>query len=517
MIRKTTNPKTPGAESGAALLIAIFALLLISVVAIALLVSTGTDTALAGNYRSATGVYYAGLAGIEEGRGRMLWKNPSFINLSTSPPFAPMAGSPAMPWNNVLYIINSENGETVDPTNIGNPAVYPDLEYFTEFGQNPTSSVLQTASSVYSPNGINGVPGPTYKWIRVTPATKQSLGVNVDGAGLDNTLVYYDPINVGPNGQLKPSMVTTTTHGTESQTFQITALASIGVPPNNTQKMLQYVVTPLEYGLYFHAALTLPGSNLVFYGAASKTFLVSGNDGSGTQSVVPGCTPVGGQLPAVGVTEVPGSTNYTTVINGITPTPPPTPAYNYDNNYLGSLPPPSVMDNVYMNSVMSTPANLNNMLQVIRENADLHLTPPSGTATRTDMPAQMTATNPMTIFVDGNLSLTGFTGYGLLVVTGTFTSDANSGWKGVVLVVGSGNVQLVGGGGGSGEFDGAFLAAQIMYPGVTPPTVMPTMGTPTFNGLDGGGNGIYYSSCWVNKALNPSNFKILSFREIPTN
>jgi Tfp pilus assembly protein PilX len=42
-------------QAGTALLIAIFALLLISVVGIAMLVSTGVDTALAGNYRTSTG------------------------------------------------------------------------------------------------------------------------------------------------------------------------------------------------------------------------------------------------------------------------------------------------------------------------------------------------------------------------------------------------------------------------------------------------------------------------------
>ena len=49
-------------QAGTALLIAIFALLLISVVGIAMLVSTSADTALAGNYRTSTGAYYGALA-----------------------------------------------------------------------------------------------------------------------------------------------------------------------------------------------------------------------------------------------------------------------------------------------------------------------------------------------------------------------------------------------------------------------------------------------------------------------
>src|SRR5271170_7422057 len=67
------------AESGVALLISLFALLLICVVGIALIMASGTDSALTGNYHSATSVYYAALAGLEEGRGRMLVKSPNYL------------------------------------------------------------------------------------------------------------------------------------------------------------------------------------------------------------------------------------------------------------------------------------------------------------------------------------------------------------------------------------------------------------------------------------------------------
>ncbi len=66
-------------EEGIALLIAIFVLLLISVVAIALLVSSGTETALGANYRASSTVYYAALAGLEEARGRLLPKSPNYF------------------------------------------------------------------------------------------------------------------------------------------------------------------------------------------------------------------------------------------------------------------------------------------------------------------------------------------------------------------------------------------------------------------------------------------------------
>src|SRR5215470_18874181 len=105
-MRHTGKSRIRGSEAGAALLISICALMLISVVAIALVVSQGTDSALAGNYRTSMSAYYAGLAGLEEARGRLLWKNPDFFNLKSAN-FIPMAGgSPALGLTQVRYILN---------------------------------------------------------------------------------------------------------------------------------------------------------------------------------------------------------------------------------------------------------------------------------------------------------------------------------------------------------------------------------------------------------------------------
>ena len=115
------------------MLIAIFALLLISVVGIALVVSSGTNSSLAGNYRTATSAYYAGMAGLEEARGRLLWKNPDYINITNSyPNLMSTSGIPAWGLTQVLYITNPAPGETVNPIS-ANPANYPDTEYAVEF------------------------------------------------------------------------------------------------------------------------------------------------------------------------------------------------------------------------------------------------------------------------------------------------------------------------------------------------------------------------------------------------
>src|SRR5208283_1777767 len=137
MKRECNKRENGRQERGAALLIAIFALMLISVVAIAMIVEQGTDSALAGNYRTSISAYYAAVAGLEEARGRLLWKNPDYFDGPTSPNpgFMPMAGVlPAMQLADVRYILNPSSGETVDPTNSANP--YYDGEYATEFQNN---------------------------------------------------------------------------------------------------------------------------------------------------------------------------------------------------------------------------------------------------------------------------------------------------------------------------------------------------------------------------------------------
>src|SRR5256884_5478116 len=92
-LRRTTRKRRQ--EAGIALLIAIFILLLIGVVAIALVVSSGTESALAGNYRSSTNVYYAAVAGPGEGRAR--GRAPKTQPLTNTHPPAPRTTPPRPP------------------------------------------------------------------------------------------------------------------------------------------------------------------------------------------------------------------------------------------------------------------------------------------------------------------------------------------------------------------------------------------------------------------------------------
>jgi len=537
-----------GRQAGTALLFAIFALLLISVVGIALLVSTSADTALAGNYRTSTGAYYGALAGLEEARGRLLWKNPDYINKSNSySNLLSPSGLPTWGLTQVVYIKNPGPGETVDPTS-SNPAYYPDTEYGQEFpgwglsGAN-MNSPIQSVSPVLSAS----LPGPSYKWVRINPLTEQSLNVDVDGNGvLDGSAVlFYDPAHANAANNPAPGLVLsspplppTAPTPTAVQALEITALA---VLPNGSQKILQYVVAPLvisaqvssnsvsPFNANFPAALTLAGNGVNYVGPQTTSFTLNGQDQCATNTM----------YYAIGFTN---SADGAEIAQGAAGPPPPP---GYANNYQGypgsAGPPPTTTkglttianvnpnpSNALLAPSWMTPASLDAMAQDITKSADVVLDgKSSGPAHGSNLPT-MSPTTPMTVAVNGDLDLTNWhgIGYGLLLVTGTLTYDPDATWEGLVLVIGQGT--FVSTRSGVNGLDGAVFMAQTRD---SSGNLLSSLGAASFSQTGSSGNfgrGINYNSCWISG--NPSNpivqgvqgplisgplsYKVLSFREI---
>ena len=483
-------------ESGVALLIAIFVLMLISVVAISLIVASGGESALAGNYRSSASAYLAGTAGLEEARGRMLSSNSDYFN-STVPGFMPAAGPLAV--GQVRYILNPAPGEALGSL----LTTYPDTEYATEFGVAPVSANVKTIASVSTVTvGTTIYSGPLFKWVRINAATEKSLKTDVNNdAVLDPlTALYYD----SGHAPLPSLVVTATPPSTAKQALEVTALA---VLPNGSRKIMQYVVAPQVFNLSFPSALTLSGKNIAFSGANSNVYYADGTDGDGNPPAVPGCTPNPlTSRPAIGVTEPLGGTGNMDAVTAGIPRP---------DHYSGAgLPTPSVSDTITLNPSLQTPASLNTLIQSISQFATVITPTPSGgllgTATNSDLPTN-SATNPTTVVVNGNLNLNSYVGYGLLVVTGNFAYDGNSGWKGIILVVGDGTTTFTGSGGGNQEFDGAIFVASIKD---TSGNLLSQLGNVGFDISGGGGNGVYYNSCWINSAQPTLTYSLLSFREL---
>jgi hypothetical protein len=487
-------------EAGIALLISIFVLLLISVVAIALIVSSATESSLAGNYRSSTGVYYAALAGVEEIRARLVPKNPNaFVN--TDPTFLPAPGTPLTVCS-VYYVLNPLGSEAVTPWVAG--STYADTEFGPEFLSSGCSmpSSPPTANSIWKRNPLNTLafPGPLYKWVRINAVSEQSIKVDVspyDGTKSSTTPVYYDGtyLNDTNNG---------------NQVIEITALA---VLPNGSQKLVQYLAAPTPMNLTFNAAVTLDGNAPQFTVGTSPNFWVGGAD----QGNVGPCSPTAPSVAAVGYTA--GSLS-----NFEQPTNPSGVTAGLRNHYTPyTAPNPNILP-VTLSANLQTVAGLNALVQSITQNADVVV---NGNATQTDMPAAMSATNLMTIVINGDLAFSSWhgTGYGLLLVTGKFTYDPDASWDGIILLIGKGWMHSSQGAYTTTQIQGAVFLARTLdasgnpLPPSSPPIFTP-IGSGSPSGFDFGGtpntltNGIYYSNCWIQASIPNAGYKILSFHEI---
>jgi Tfp pilus assembly protein PilX len=475
---RKTNAKS---ENGVALLIAIFALFLISIVALGMMVMAGTESSLNSNYKSSVQAFYDAKAGVEEARGRMWSGHPNAFGS-----FVVALGN-TMAVGQTRYVLNPASGETVNPTDMASTNQYADRRYISEWGSNPsTSSPTTTSLSTQA-----GISGPLYKWVRITPRTESSAGIDVNGDSvLDNTTpLFYDGTQQFLSTQV-PAGVTS-----YYQVFELTALS---VTPSGSQRLMQYVVAPNNLGLTLPAALTFDGPTPNYNAPSSNPFAMNGSDRSGSNPM-PGCTLTPqSPKPALGVV----NNSDVAIAESNIPS-------NRLDHYLGSgATPPSIS-----NISTSLPANeqsvssLQSLVQSITGVASNVLTGPVTSLSSAQLGS---ASDPQITVVNGDLTLSGNnTGYGILVVTGTLTFSGDTGWRGIVLVIGQGNIQE--NGGGNNEFDGAVLVAKTLNPGGQPLT---TQGVPIVNWNGGGGNGVYYDSCWINSATSGLTYKVLSFREL---
>jgi len=499
-----SGPHRRRSEAGVALLIAIFVLMLIGVTAIALILSSGTESALAGNYRSSAITYYAALAGLEEARGRLVPSNPDYLG-----PVLATLGTP-LPLGKVLYIENPLPGEIVNPTDRSNPATYPDTEYVTEFAGTPYATPTQV-QPVNSVSPAAGLPGPLFKWVRINAATEASLNVNVDNRALpldSTTPLFYDYACADTAGHPGPSLCLNHSPNA-AQALEITALAAL---PNGSQKLLQYIVASPPLNLNFGgspssnpsiaSALTLIGNNVTFNGPTapgpSSSFNINGND----QFSVGACSPSpANSASAIGYSNGSDS-SLTNILDGIAP--------GNNSHYLGLGPAsPNVINVATLPPSLQTPIGLDALVQNITQSADAVI---PGPATEHDLPPAMSASNPMTIVVNGDFSYQAgpVHGYGLLLVTGTLTyrpNDPDASWRGLILVIGKG--EFVSTTPGNGEIDGAVLVARTRD---AAGNLLNTLGPASFT-QTGGGLGINYSSCWLQAVTKPSTYKVLSYRQ----
>ena len=141
-------------ELGVALLLALFALVVVTSIGLGMMFLTDTETIVNSNFRDEQTDYYAARAGLEETRDRMRTGATNTIS-ARLPTAAPGAAG------GVLYILNPTGSETVAPWNASNS--YYDDEICKEVncsgGQVPPTSgwyvnPALTASTTYAASPI---------------------------------------------------------------------------------------------------------------------------------------------------------------------------------------------------------------------------------------------------------------------------------------------------------------------------------------------------------------------------
>jgi hypothetical protein len=244
-MRKSAVKTGSRRERGMALLLALFALLLLSGVGLFLVVSSNTETRIDANYGSGLRTYYAARSGLEEVRDRIKYASTSTLSPGGLADLLPqdIAGNAG----GVLYILNPASGETVDPTDATSPYFDDDLchQYNSGTPKGVKCTTLPPISNWRL--GYQFSLAPTgqlsYKWIRVTMKTNRSVlpsfcvDQDCSTAALD-TRICWD----GKTEQLSPGGATVPCDASGMQTvYMLTALAVTGGAsgPNGGRKLLQ--------------------------------------------------------------------------------------------------------------------------------------------------------------------------------------------------------------------------------------------------------------------------------------
>lgn len=530
-------------EAGVALVIVIIALLIVTAVAAGMIIASNSEVTIDANYKDEQVALFAAKAGLEEARDRMLTSNANPLTLPCALPGGTQpSGCSTTQYATYIYASGVQPWSSTNTisTSSGSVSLY-DNEFLNEMGLSSFGSSWYNSTATntnYSGSSSNPIP---YQWVRVN--------LKLDGSGYTSSGNPYYVDGTAANATKQVLYDWTTLHECVSGTCPsadnpqpVYEITSYAVTPSGTHRMVQDEVAAETFNLNFPSALTLPGPVGSFSAANSAGYCIDGNDnGSGlsgtkcgysTAPSVSGCTTNAPSVPGVGLSsgnDAAGNQTNTNYVDSQIPRP---------GNYLGSTGSTPSVTNVTLPTDMSTPAQLDQVLQTIAQNSNVCLAVNQSQASAAGCTSptieapgnssnytwsQITSavpggswpnssTNPQVIYVDGNVDISGNTaGSGILVVTGNLTYDGNSSWNGIIMVVGDGTTTYQSNGGGNGQFNGALFVATTKDANGNQ---LSSFGPVDFNINGGGGNGLYYNSCWINYVQHPITYQLLSSKEI---
>jgi hypothetical protein len=190
------NIKRKSKESGVALLLAIFALMLLSAIGLAMLCSADLETKIAANYRDKQSSIYAALSGLQQVRDELIPSNCEPTNCPATAINTLSLGLPSTSAQNVIYIVADNTVAPWDPANkyfdseLCSNFYYTLLPNFCTSGVPPSNNLWYHAiyndsyHGAYQPGSAALPSALPFKWVRITlkadnmtPVVAQSMPV----------------------------------------------------------------------------------------------------------------------------------------------------------------------------------------------------------------------------------------------------------------------------------------------------------------------------------------------------
>lgn len=450
-------------ERGSAILIALFALLLVSAIGFGMMYSSSTETNVNANFRDSQRAYLAARAGLEEVRQRMA--QDSFGVPLSANPITPPAGMPSSTSTNILYVKNPTGTEAVDPTDTTSNYWDDELcqDGFTGLSpwtvtpvagmpcdkkDAPNAAWLAPSVNSVLP-GMGAADALSYKWVRVTTKANLSAG---SAYPVDSSQTSTNPGGpvcwTGTTEVVIPSGSTCAAQPTVMNPVYV--LTALGVGPQGSKRMAQMEVSvdpPLVTNgtVDSQAGVTLQGKlGINSYDNCNCDLTKSPpTDLNGHH-----CDNTKWAVFSQGNIGVNGNAN--SIVSGITTgTPAGTQANVPNSQWPYNIP---QLINKYKNMNAVTPAGVCSGGSCSAQGA-------TWGANSTDFTANGPLPNnmqPQVTYLPGNARLTGnVMGSGVLVVDGNLDIHGGFQWYGLVLV--KGTIDFTGGGSDPVNLYGAFL------------------------------------------------------------
>lgn len=531
-------------ERGVALLIALFALMLLAAVAFQMMFVADTETLVNRNFRDSQRSYDAAWSGLQEARERLMPEN-AFPHRILPPATLPGGGA-----GSILYVTNPRSGEVIDPTVAGtffdNELCH---ENFVGLGlANPGAGIPCTVGPpsgavAYLPSDApftNTAGALDYKWVRITMKANNTAyqggatyGLVTGGSPNDNAVNAIPICWDGANQTLKPanyaacdvdvSLIPNPPPGGWQTLKTVYVVTTLAVTPTGARRMAQMEVA-LDPPIITNAAVDSQDHvNLVgqlsvnAYDNCNCLQLMTcdkfgKNPGSGTNACTnpaifidqPGkiCDKSKYGIYSSSTVDNPGASE--TIVSGLDdPNTPQNEGIAQNQTWVYDIPaqierykndPTAVnVENVpYKYSCTGSPLNCGT------ESSQTFGVPPTFPPTPPDDPVGPGNMASQITYVPGNLKITSSSqGNGILIVDGDLEINGGLQFYGLILV--KGVISFTGGGADKTNIYGAVLAGQQSLVDVDL----------------GGSATINYDSCALAQKKAPRPPNAIAFRELP--